>query len=53
MGATGAAAVWNDPITYLGTESGLGVRKSQVQTNILKKFKSMGVKLLVSAFGPF
>lgn len=53
LGATGAAAVWNDPITYLGTESGLGVRKSQVQTSIMKKFKSMGVKVLISAFGPF
>lgn len=29
----------------------MGNRKSQIQTNILKKFHSLGTKLLVTAFG--
>lgn len=53
LGPSGVAAIWNDPVTYLGTESGLGNRKSQIITNMLRQFKSMGVKVLVSAFGAF
>lgn len=53
LGPTGAAAIWNDPVTYLGTDSGFGSTKTQIQTNIMKRFHSLDVKLLVTAFGVF
>lgn len=51
QGPTGSAKVWNDPVSYLSTETGLGTRKSQIQSNILKKFHDKGIKVLVSVFG--
>lgn len=41
--------VYNDPVTYFGTN--LGQNKSEIQTYIKQKFAASSVKLLVSAFG--
>lgn len=51
QGATEAAQIWSDPVTNLGTETGLGSRKSQIQKNLIQKYHSKGIKVLVSVFG--
>lgn len=43
--------MWADPVTYLGTESGFGNRKTQVQEKLIEKYRSAGKKVLISAFG--
>jgi hypothetical protein len=48
-GAQAMSKVYNDPITYLGTD--LGKTKSDIQTYIKDLYSNGSVKLLVSAFG--
>lgn len=43
--------VWDDPITYLGSETGEGTTKDEIQKNLKKKYNDGGVKILISAFG--
>lgn len=48
-GPLNIAKVWNDPITYFGTQ--LGNDTQTVQTYIKRKYESRGISLLISAFG--
>jgi hypothetical protein len=48
-GPQGIAKLYNDPVTYLGTE--LGKNKIEIQTYIKGLYASASVKLLISAFG--
>lgn len=48
-GPLAISKVYNDPITYLGTN--LGQTKSEIQNYVKKLFTDNSVKLLVSAFG--
>lgn len=41
--------LYNDPITYLGTE--LGKTKAEIQSYIKNLYSNASVKLMVSAFG--
>ena len=50
-GPVDMAALWNDPLKYLGAESGFGITNETIRSNIRKKYNDGGVKLLVSAFG--
>lgn len=50
-GASSVSSVWSDPITYLGTGSGLGSTKSQIQASLISRYHTAGIKVLVSAFG--
>ena len=43
--------VWDDPITYLGSETGEGTTKDEIQKNLKKKYNDGGVKIMISAFG--
>lgn len=49
-GPADAALVWNNPMAYMGA-SELGSTNEEIRTNILSRFHSAGIKLMVSAFG--
>jgi hypothetical protein len=48
-GPQGMSKLYNDPVTYLGTN--LGKNKSEIQAYIKGLYANSSVKLLVSAFG--
>ena len=50
-GSMDMVKVWENPVTYLGSETGLGTTKEEVQKNLKKKYNDGGVKLMISAFG--
>ena len=48
-GATGVSPVWTQPLTYLG--SILGTHTQQIQNTLLQKYRTKGIKVLISVFG--
>lgn len=46
------ATVWKDPLTFLGKGTEFGESNQDIRKNILKRFHSYGISLLLSAFGP-
>lgn len=48
-GPLGISKLYNDPVTYLGTE--LGKDKNEIQSYIYNLYSKASVKLLISTFG--
>lgn len=43
--------VWNDPITYLGSGTGLGSNTDEIQKELKQLYNDAGIKIMISAFG--
>ena len=43
--------VWNDPITYLGSDTGLGSNTDEIQKKLKQLYNDAGIKIMISAFG--
>ena len=48
--ALDAALLWDNPTHYFGTQK-FGTTDQEIRTNLKKRYKEKGVKLMVSAFG--
>lgn len=49
--ATDLASIWEDPVKYLGTQSGLGTTKHEILQNLMKRYHDAGIKVLIAGFG--
>lgn len=43
--------VWGDPITYLGSGTGLGSNTDEIQKKLKQLYNDAGIKIMISAFG--